>query len=406
MKRWIVYALPGLVVAVGVVMMLWLVKTAPATQRRRPPERATLVEITRMAPTNAEVVVEAMGTVVPARTITLYPRVSGMITAIHRDFEPGGRLAEGEVALQIDQQDYALAVSNRMADVVRAEYELALELGQQEIARHEWSLVPDREQASELEQSLTLRKPHLRRARANLDAARASLDDACLDLDRTQVRVPFNALVLDRHVDIGALVGTQTPLASLAGTDAYWVEATVPVDQLPWITIPGASDQTGSRVDVAPAGGLSTGGAWQGYVIRRRADLEPQGRLARLIVSIPQPVAQAVTHDIALPLLLDAYVKLFIHGPELQNVFVVPRRAVHDGCRIWIMNSENRLDIRDVEIVWRGPDTMLLRHGVKPGERLILTALATPVPGMLLQTEAMADSASGKLKQEPGHERH
>ena len=120
-----------------------------------------------------------------------------------------------------------------------------------------------------------MRKPHLAKAQAALEAAKASLAQAQVNLTRTEVAVPFNAVVVSKSVDIGAMATTQTVLATLAGTDKFWVEAAVPVDRLKWIAIPGPSGEAGSNVTVSQVAGADTLGAWKGRVAGLLSDLEP-----------------------------------------------------------------------------------------------------------------------------------
>ncbi len=50
-------------------------------------------------------------------------------------------------------------------------------------------------------------------------------------------------------------------------------------------------------------------------------------------------------------------------------------------------DAQDRLDVRPVEPVWREADAVLLREGLAPGERLVVSELPSPVPGMALRTQ-------------------
>jgi RND family efflux transporter MFP subunit len=318
--------------------------------------------------------------------------VSGTIIAVSPEFEPGGRFKVGEELVQIDPVDYELVVAAREADRAQAQRAYKEELGYQEVARHEWELVDNREAASELEQELTLRKPQLASAEASLKAAEASLRKAQLDLQRTAVTAPFDAVILEQRVDLGSQVSAQTVLADLACTDAYWVEVTLPVDLLQWVE--RARRETAALpVEVYPSGGTVDGAGWTGTVIRRRADLEPNGRLARIIVAVENPLEQVAE----LPLMLGSYVQVRVQGPMVKDVFSLPRCAVHNGNEVWIMNKEHRLDIRTVDILWRDRQRVLVREGLAAGELLVITDLAAPVPGMKLMSDDV-DSGGSECK--------
>ncbi len=83
-----------------------------------------------------------------------------------------------------------------------------------------------------------------------------------------------------------------------------------------------------------------------------------------------------------MPLLLNAFVQLEIEGHPVPGAVEVPRVALRDGGTVWVMNGEERLDVRDVDIVWRDEDAVLVRRGVTVGDHIITSRLPTPVPGM------------------------
>ena len=50
------------------------------------------------------------------------------------------------------------------------------------------------------------------------------------------------------------------------------------------------------------------------------------------------------------------------------------------------MDTDDRLAVRDVSVVWRGADHVLISKGLDPGDRVVTTTLATYAPGMALRT--------------------
>ena len=268
----------------GGISAYWLTHRPHAT-RRPPSGQAMLVDIQQVQPAEEVVVLRAMGTVVPAQSIGLASRVRGEIVQVSPKFVPGGRFGSGELMVKIDPKDFELsvrlqqaqvknaaanvkqtasAVNQREADLTRAEAELVMEMGRQSAALGEYKLLG--ETVKPEDQALVLRAPQLKQARAACSAAEAAkqaaaatveaaeaseraskvvLDQARLDLKRTELRAPFNAMVRSRSVDLGAHVSVGSPMASLVGTDEYWVEVSVPVDELKWIRIP----ELGYRLD-------------------------------------------------------------------------------------------------------------------------------------------------------------
>ncbi len=395
MKTILKFLLPLLVVAVGVGIAAGLLKTRPKAKRTRPVKAALLVDAVELQATTRRVEVTAMGTVVPERTITLQPEVSGILRHEGSGLEDGARVRKGEVIARIDDRDYRHAVTQRKADVTRARFEVTLEKGRARVAQREWKLLDKGIKTTNLGRSLALRKPHLQAAEARVKAAESALEQARLRVERTVVRAPFNAIVRAKRAALGQLVGPQTPLASLVATDRFLVQVSVPVEQLSWIAVPGLNAKEGAPANIVQQVGGKAGVARKGRVLRMLGDLDPMGRMARLMVAIDLPLgptlgepAKAAVEANGTPLLLGAYVQVAIQGRELRNVIEIPRAALREGDKVWLISADNKLDVRSVQVAWRQPETLLLNGGVKPGERLVVSAVASPVPGMDLRLRA------------------
>jgi len=394
--------LPLVVLAVGAYLVVKLIETRPTAPRSDTKPLPVLVQVIEAESVRRQVTVEAMGTVVPARSLVVFPEVTGRIIEHSPQLVPGGRFSAGDLIARIDPRDYELAVERAKANVERARFELEVEKGRQIIAQREWTLLDPDVAGDSPSRDLALRKPHQRNAEATLAAAQSNLDLATLRLDRTTIRAPFNALVLDESVDVGQLVTPQTRLATLVGTDEFWVDVTVPVDRLGFIDIPGTFGAPGSTARVVYAPGPDTRIECAGRVLGLKGALDPVGRMAQLLVQVENPLDPPSADD--LPLLLDAYVRVQIEGKTLEDVFVLPRAALREGVHVWVMNDADELEIRTVAIAWRREDTVWLRGGIHPGERIVTSRVAAPVPGMKLrvgQSEAAGEPVAQPASQPP-----
>ena len=386
------FLLPLLILAAGGSGAAYFLNNRPKARQRPAERRVALVEVMRLAPSRQRVVVRAMGTVRAARTIVLRPRVSGQVVQVSPELLPGGLFEAGQRLLQIDPKDYELAERQKAGDVAKAQCDLKLETGRQSVAKREYELLG--QSVQQQDQELVLRKPQLAMAQAAVAAAEAGLQKAKLDLARTDVRAPFNAMVQSKQVDPGSQVSPTTQLATLVGTDEYWVQASIPVDQLKWITSPQSSGQEGSPVRIFNECGWGPGVARVGYVTRLSADLEPEGRMAKLLITVNDPLGLESPGVNPPVMLIGMYVRVEIQGNELEGIFSVPRTALRDGRQVWIMGPNDTLEIRKVKIVWRGRDRVLVGNGLGAGDRMITSNLATPVEGMPLRIEAAGGGAS------------
>jgi RND family efflux transporter MFP subunit len=371
------------VIIAGGVGALSLVRSAPMVKKRPPLKMTPLVRVQEVFPEKQTLVIEAMGTVVPAQELMLKSRVAGEIIDVHPEFFQGGVVRKGEQILQIDDMDYTLLLAQKQSAVADANFELKVELGRQDIARREWALLSDGNSDALADAELALRKPHLEKARSDLMAAKADLKAAQLQLERTRINAPFNAVVLKTHVAKGSQVAAQENLASLVGTDTFWVQVSLPVDRLRWIEIPDARRQKGAAVQVFYQGGAVR----KGRVVKLLSDLESEGRMARLLVAVKDPLGLGRKADNRPPMLIGEYVRVAVQGRQIDAAYRIPRTALRDDTTLWLADMDGKLQVRQVQTIWRDSRSVLITQGLRPGERIIISDLAAPIPGMAVTVD-------------------
>jgi RND family efflux transporter MFP subunit len=385
--------LPAAVLVFGILVAGILMKTRPKTSPEAKEAVRTRVRAMRVVPEQRRMQVVGRGPVVAAESVEVRSELSGRVVSVHPNFKSGGRVEKGDVLARLDGRDYVLAVAQRQAEVERAQFELTVESGRQRIAGREWELLQsDVDEGSTEGRSLALREPHIKNANAALEAAQSSLSLAKLNVERTWIRAPFNSVVLSEFAAHGQMVTPQTVLGQLAATDVYWVQVSLPVAELPLVSIPGVNAGEGSEAVVRQE--LSSGVVVErsGSVVRLLGDLDPRGRLARVLVEVPNPLAAGTDGSSPFPLLLGAYVEVEISGRVLDGVYRVPRTALRDGKDVWRVDSGDRLEIRPVAIGWRDVDAVYVSDGLSPGDRIIVSRVPTASPGLLLDVVEDGDA--------------
>lgn len=408
------YLLPvGLIVS-AVVAAVWMVRSSPKAGRRtRKQKRARLVEVTSVESASHRVVVEAMGTVIPARRVTIHPQVQGKVIFMSEALTPGSEVSRGKRLLRIESSDYLLAVRQRQSDLAKARAELAQEKGRQAVAKKEYELLGKKVAGGD--RDLMLRKPQLQTAKAAVAAAEAALARARLDLSRTTIRAPFNGVVDERHVNLGSRVTPQSRLVTLVGTDTYWVEVSVPVDELRWISFGdegtgGEGKEKGevSQVRVQDPAAWGEGAFRRGRVLKLKPSLEKQGRMARILVEIDDPLALKKKNSGKPKLIVDSYVKVEIGGGRIDSAVALPRKLLRDERTVWVLRPDGKLDIRDVDVAFRAQQRVYVTAGLEEGDRVVVTDLAAPVDGMPLRTDTALTKSSPNDESEddaPGQRR-
>ena len=380
--RLIKLALPVAILLTGLLLSALLLKSPPRAGTATPADNTRLVDTLQLEKTEHRPVVEVMGQVVAKRQVTLYPQVSGEITQVSSALVPGYTISVNETVIRLDDRDYRIARKRMASNVAKANADLLLEQGQQAIARREYELTGRK--LSPADESLVLRQPQLQAAEAALALAEADLAQANLSLKRTTIQPPFDGQVVSLNVELGSFVNTSTALLDMVDISEFRLEASVPVEQLQWLT--GGDSVSGSPVRVYSP-------SWpdnqfrQGYVLSVSPSLETGTRMARVLITIPDPLAQKPENRQKPAIRVNDYLRADIQGPTIANVVALPREHLHNGNTVWLMSDNNTLEVRTVTPLFTGQDTVLIANDIASGESIITSALPAPVPGLPLRTQ-------------------
>lgn len=373
-----------------------IVRSAPTVKKKERRITVPLVEVRPVEEVSVRETVEVMGEIVPARKVSLSARVAGQVEYLPESFTPGGLFRKGEVLLRLDDEDPKLSLRQAQAKMASAEADLELEMGRQDVAREELRILGSG-QTGDPGSSLALRGPQLAQAEAALAEARADLDKARLDLERTTVRAPFNAIILDTSVNIGSMVSAQSAVATLAGTDEFWIRASVPVTRLDALEFP-SDDKPGSRVMVR----TRTGDTREGRVLRLLGELTETGSMAHVLVTVPDPLGLERGNS---PLLMGDLVSLRMEGRDAGKMVALPVSLLRDNATVWVA-QDGKLRIRSVDIAWRERETVYLKGGLLPGEKVVSSALVSPADGTAIRVKGepsdTGDAAEGASAGKPG----
>jgi len=374
--------IPPLILAAGLWAgwMLFNSKPAPTVQVRG--ESATAVRTITPPVIGTTLDVTAWGTVKPSRTLSLHPEVAGRLESVAATFVPGGVFQAGDVIAQIDERDYAYAVQQAEAGYETARFNLEVEEGRGRVAQRDWALLGAEIDAGEEGSRMALRTPHLAEKKAAFESAQSRVEQARLALERTTITAPFNAMVQAESAEVGQIVSSGTRLGTLVGTDAYWVEIGVPLADVAALGI-GEGDARAASIALATGNGDEV--VYDGRVAGLTGSVDAVGRLARLLVEVPEPLTQSSNRSV--PLLLGSYVAVTLEGPTVTGVRSLPRSVVREGDIVWIASPDDRLAFRPVEVLGGSANFVVARVDLADGEAIVSSPLPAAAPGMLLSRE-------------------
>ena len=357
--------------------------TEPKAQRTSASKRtAMLVEVTHGEHGTFQPEIFAMGTVRPEKEIVLSPRVSGEIISVSESFTPGGFVDEGEILLQIDPSDYEVILLQRKSELLQASADLELERGRQDLALKDYKELEGT--ISSEYKTLVLREPQLNTARSRVEAAEAAVRRAQLDLERTRIRAPFAAHIINREANEGSQVSPGEALGKMVGINHYWVEAAVPVSSLRWIDFSDDRETSGPGVHIRNRAAWPEGTFREGSVHRLIGELENQTRLARVLLTVTDPLSHEPESAGLPPLMIGSFVEARIAGIPLQDVIRINRDYIRKDDTIWI-DDNGVLKIRDLEVVFRDDEFAYIRTGLSAEDQVITTNLATVFDGAALR---------------------
>ena len=373
----------GILLAGGTITTLIFFTEPSASRSGAMKETAMLVDVITVERDTVQPTIEAMGTVRPAQDIVLSPRVGGEIIRRSEAFTPGGYVQEGETLLQIDPSDYENALQQRQSELRQATSDLKIEMGRQDVAQKDYQLLGDT--LTESNRALVLREPQLNAARSQVESARAAVEQAELNLQRTTIRAPFDAHILSRNVNIGSQVAPGDNLGRLVGLDTYWVEATVPLAKLRRLSVP-ADGEPSSRVRVRNRTAWEDDAYREGRLTKVVGALENQTRMARVLITVPDPQSYQPENADRPRMIIGSYVEAQIEAQQLNNVIRLNRDYIRDGETVWVM-EDGQLRIRDIEIVFRDPQYAYIESGLEAQDRVVTTNLSTVTDGAPLRLE-------------------
>jgi len=357
--------------------------TEPEAQRTSASKRtAMLVDVTRGERGTFQPEILVMGTVRPEKEIILSPRVGGEIISVSPSFTPGGFVDEDEVLLQIDPSDYEVVLLQRESELLQASADLELELGRQDLAEKDYKELEGT--ISSEYKSLVLRKPQLNTARSRVEAAEAAVRRAQLDLERTRIRAPFAAHIINREANVGSQVSPGETLGKLVGVEHYWIEAAVPVSDLQWIDFSEERGSAGSGVRIRNRAAWPEDSFREGEVHSLIGELENQTRLARVLLTVSDPLSHQPESAGLPPLMIGSFVEARIAGIRIQDVVRIDRDYVRKDDTIWI-DKNDVLEIRELDIVFRDDEFAYVRSGLDAEDQVITTNLATVFEGAALR---------------------
>ncbi len=389
-KRLINFSIIIAFLAVGAGGMFILLKSKKPLEKKKAETLAPVVRTVEVKTGEHSVIITGEGTVRPLMEITLVPQVDGKVVYASPSLVNGGIFKKGDILLRIEQADYNLAVTLATAKVRSAESILQQVQQESEAAREEWRLHHGLDtETNTPPPPLVAKEPQLAAAKAGLAANIAELKKARLNLERTELKAPFNGRVGQENVDIGQYVRPGQSLATLYSTDAAEIVLPFEEKDLAWFHVPGftSGNGSGSSVNIfATIAGQNL--SWKGNVVRAEGKLDERTRMINVVVRVDKPYSTKP------PLAVGLFVTVVIEGSRLPNATIIPRAGLRQGNIVWIVNIKDRLNFKEVEIARFEDGNVVVKSGLDGDERVVVSPLKVVTDGMKVRAVMMQGNGS------------
>ena len=317
--------------------------------------------------------IELTGRTAAVESVEIRPRVSGHLEA--PQFEAGALVEKGQVLFQIDRQWYQADLDRRAAELQAAEARLAIATSENERAA---KLVESRAISTEEAQA---RGSKLNEAKAALAAARAAQASAALDLENTTIRSPIRgrisrALVTEGNFASG-IPAANTLLATIVSVDPLYVYADL--DEANYLRF---AELRRTRANGAEALVLEVGlSGEEGY--SRKARLESVDN--RIDPGTGTMLLRGLLENPGEALVPGLFVRVRVPLGAGAPALLVDERAVGTDQNqkfVLTLGADDKAEYRKVVLGARLGTQRVIREGLKPKERVIVTGMQRVRPGM------------------------
>ncbi len=364
----------------GIPILAVLAAFAMMGLREKPPEKERveldpLVDVLVLEPMTTNFEVRSQGTVRPRTETILSAEVSGTISSISPKFIAGGVFQANEVLMRIDSTNYKVALDQAEALVAQRQIEF--------------------DGAKKLKSQGYRAETEYASAVAALASARAEEVRARRNLERTYIRLPYEGIVRSKESDLGQFVNPGTRLGVAFATDYAEIRLPLTDLDLAFVDLPAAADVAETGGVEGPAVALSAVRKgqlteWVARIVRTEGVVDEKSRVTYAVARVDDPYR---LHSEGTVLPMGTFVSATIEGAAVSGVFRAPNASIRGADQVLVVEADNTLHIRRVEIVRADAEFSYFR-GAVAGERIVSSALEAPIDGMRVRTTTDAARSS------------
>ena len=262
---------------------------------------------------------------------------------------------------------------------MRAEARVAEQVEALEIEKSEASLAADG--------LFPLREAQVASAEARVRSARADLAQAEVELKRTKIKAPFDGRVLFTQVDLGQNISKGQMLGRLYSTSISEIRLPLTDRQLSFLDLPFGARPTDESLDTPVTLRATVGGnraEWHGQLHRMEGAVDPDNRVWYAVARVEDPYGLQHPEQTT-PLAVGLFVTAEIKGRSVDDVYRLPRSALRNDTNVLIVDADNRLRSRVVNVLRTDFKSVLISDGLTAGDRVCISPVEAFIDGLLVE---------------------
>ena len=336
------------------------------------------VNVQILTPIDYQIKIKSTGTTTPITQTVLTSEVGGEVIYRSKKFSEGSSVISGEILAKIDDTDLQLQYKNALLQLASAEVQFAVQKAEAEIAQEAWDQVGEG-----IPQELTTKKPQLKQAKAALDVAKAQVQSAEKKLNKTEITAPYTGRIQNINIDLGSTIIPGQPVGSMYTSNEIEVTLSVKDSDLQFLDIPMDGRKLNpDQKSIVIIKSLYKGEMqeWAGNLERVDGVIDPMTRMIKLIANFKNNFIEETKPILPIGLFVEAE----INGKQLEDVFMIPNSALTPNGELLFLNQDDALDIRKVRVLTKMKNHILVKEGMKAGERVVVSKLSIATNGMLV----------------------
>lgn len=351
----------ALILMAASVLITWIFGNAPEPQKDIKKSKLPRVPFANVIINSQSVPIISRGRVSASQIRQITSEITGLVIHVSADLVKGALVKKGDLLIQLDQRSFILDIAQKQTALDQAKLQLLKTKAKARVAQKGVG-----KNASEYARHI----PQLRHANSQVNAAQAALDYSTEQLNKTSIKAPIDGKIIDLHITEGQFIQATSAIAKIYGTEMVEVRLPLNDRQIDILGINYKQQNKFIGPSFNPRVTLNSyqdnNNSWNGYITRTEGERD-NNQLLYVVAQVPSQSHFNPTQSALLP---GSFIQARIQGKIIDDLVIIPRNAVQANNRVWIINPNNTLASKTVDILYRGKELIYISAGLNANERV------------------------------------